>query len=452
MKIKTISRIDETYKGERSSDIPRHGRNFDPNFHPYAQPREYVRALVATKMDKIYAKPFVSALNGHMDSVNCLCPHPSELSYIYSAAADGDLRCWDIDSGHILWQVPGAHRGAINGLITGKDGSAVFTSGVDGTVKRWHVNLDLVNGGGVQVPEQEYRDEGAFISIDHHASEPLFATGGDRLALWHELRQKPQNTFNWGHDTVHHVRFNRVEENILAFLSKDRSIVLFDLRAGNALRCVTMRSRPNALSWNPYITQNFTVGCDDFDCYTFDMRRLDRMLHVHSGHVGPVTDIDYSPTGDEFASASWDKTLRLFPTRDIGRRQVQHSRDVYHTKRMNRVLSVRYSGDGKYVLCGSDDQNIRLWKAHSAELMRMPSQQEERRNKYFGALKKKYQSHQEIRSIASHHHVPMPVYLKSKTLKEIRKAETRKEKARQERHKKYRRPKLNQKRIVAEKE
>lgn len=41
------------------------------------------------------------------------------------------------------------------------------------------------------------------------------------------------------------------------------------------------------------------------------------------------------------------------------------SRDVYHTKRMQRVFSVRFTGDANYVLSGSDDTNIRLWKAQS---------------------------------------------------------------------------------------
>ena len=40
-----------------------------------------------------------------------------------------------------------------------------------------------------------------------------------------------------------------------------------------------------------------------------------------------------------------------------------HSREVYHTKRMQRVFAVRYSGDASYVFSGSDDMNVRIWKA-----------------------------------------------------------------------------------------
>ena len=35
---------------------------------------------------------------------------------------------------------------------------------------------------------------------------------------------------------------------------------------------------------------------------------------------------------------------------------------VYTTKRMQRVFSVRFSGDATYVFSGSDDMNVRVWK------------------------------------------------------------------------------------------
>ena len=35
---------------------------------------------------------------------------------------------------------------------------------------------------------------------------------------------------------------------------------------------------------------------------------------------------------------------------------------VYHTRRMQRVFAVRFSGDASYVFSGSDDMNVRVWK------------------------------------------------------------------------------------------
>src|ERR1700694_2345455 len=71
--------------------------------------------------------------------------------------------------------------------------------------------------------------------------------------------------------------------------------------------------------------------------------------------------VDYSPTGRELLTGSYDKTIRIFNT-DNG-----HSRDVYHTKRMQRIFAVKYSLDAKYVYSGSDDGNVRVWKSHASE-------------------------------------------------------------------------------------
>lgn len=66
-------------------------RNYDPKLHPFEAPREYVRALNATKLERVFAKPFIGALDGHRDGVNCLCKHPTSLSFLLSGACDGEV-------------------------------------------------------------------------------------------------------------------------------------------------------------------------------------------------------------------------------------------------------------------------------------------------------------------------------------------------------------------------
>ncbi len=119
--------------------------------------------------------------------------------------------------------------------------------------------------------------------------------------------------------------------------------------------------KTNAIAWNPMEAFNFSTASEDHNCYTFDMRYLNNTLSVAKGHVSAVMDIDYSPTGQEFVSASYDKTIRIFGSRSGS------SRDVYHTKRMQKAFCVKFSMDSKYILSASDDGNIRLWKANASE-------------------------------------------------------------------------------------
>lgn len=60
------------------------------------------------------------------------------------------------------------------------------------------------------------------------------------------------------------------------------------------------------------------------------MRKLDSAKLIHKDHISAVLDIDFAPTGREFVTGSFDKTIRIFPF-DSGK-----SREVYHTKRMQQ--------------------------------------------------------------------------------------------------------------------
>ena len=98
MKIKMLSRNKEECTRERASDLQRVFRNPDPALHPFERAREYTRALNAAKLDKVFAKPFVSAMDGHSDGVFCMAKNPKVLNTLASGACDGELRVWQVRS------------------------------------------------------------------------------------------------------------------------------------------------------------------------------------------------------------------------------------------------------------------------------------------------------------------------------------------------------------------
>ena len=54
---------------------------------------------------------------------------------------------------------------------------------------------------------------------------------------------------------------------------------------------------------------------------------------------------------------SYDRTIRIFDS------QSGQSKQCYHAKRMQRVFTVDYTADSKFILSGSDDANVRIWKS-----------------------------------------------------------------------------------------
>ena len=84
MKIKTIARSTADYQRERVSGVERLQKNKDPRLHPFEQAREYTRAVRAVKLDKMFAKPFVAAMDDHSDAVWCTGKQQRALDYSFS--------------------------------------------------------------------------------------------------------------------------------------------------------------------------------------------------------------------------------------------------------------------------------------------------------------------------------------------------------------------------------
>ncbi|KAF8482189.1 hypothetical protein F5888DRAFT_1588802, partial [Russula emetica] len=64
-------------------------RNLDPLQHLFAQARKRTRALNAAKMEHMFSKPFIAALEGHADAVEVLSRCPNTITDVASASWDG---------------------------------------------------------------------------------------------------------------------------------------------------------------------------------------------------------------------------------------------------------------------------------------------------------------------------------------------------------------------------
>ncbi|XDV40794.1 hypothetical protein PO909_009800 [Leuciscus waleckii] len=392
MKVKVLCRNPDDYVRETTRDIQKVPRNYDPTLHPFEVPREYTRALNATKLERVFAKPFVASLDGHRDGISCIVKHSKSLSTVLSGACDGEVKVWNLPKRECMRTVQ-AHEGFVRGMCSRFCGTSFFTVGDDKTIKQW--NMEAPGYGVREEPINTILGKAVFTGIDHHHREGTFATCGQTVDIWDEQRSSPIRSFSWGVDSFSSVRYNPVE--------------------------VIMQLRSNTLCWNPMEAYYFTCANEDYNLYTYDIRHLDVPVTVHMDHVSAVLDVDYSPTGREFVSASFDKTVRIFQ-KDKG-----HSREVYHTKRMQHVISVRWSADNKYIMSGSDEMNIRLWKANASEKLGLLSTREKAAANYNKKLIEKFQHHPQVRRIARHRHLPRDVLKQKREQREMKEARRRKE-------------------------
>ncbi|KAL0257747.1 Protein sof1 [Diplodia seriata] len=420
MKIKALSRSAGDYQAP-GTNVSRTPRNLDPALHPFERAREYTRALNATKMERMFAQPFIAQLGkGHVDGVYSIAKDPESLQHFASGSGDGIVKVWDLTSQDEIWQ-GSAHQNMVRGLTWSRD-KKILSCGADKTVKMF----DPYKTVGGSPPVATWLGQGAFTSITHHRSDPAVAvSSSSQISIYDTTRpaSNPSQTLAWptAIDTINAVSFNQTETSILASAASDRSVVMYDLRTSSPLHKTVLTLAANCISWNPMEAFNFACGSEDHNVYIFDMRNMKRALNVLKDHVAAVMDVDWSPTGEELVSASYDRSIRLW-TRGQG-----HSRDIYHTKRMQRVFSCAWSPDNNYILSGSDDGNVRIWRARASARQGVKSAAERQKLEYDEALKSRYKHMPEIKRIARHRHVPKVVkkagQIKAEEIKSIKRKE-----------------------------
>ena len=439
MKIKALSRSTASQQTP-GSNVSRQPRNLDPSQHPFERAREYTRALNATKLERMFAQPFVGQLGrGHVDGVYALAKDPKALDRFASASGDGVVKVWDLPSREEVWQTQ-AHEHLVKGICWTKD-QKLLSCGSDKTVKLF----DPYNSTTKSPPTATWLGANAFTSITRHRTEPTFAVSSSSISLYDLTRPSsvPTQTLAWptSVDTITALSLNQTEMSILASTATDRSLVLYDLRTASPLHRSVLTLASNAIAWNPMEAFNLALANEDHNIYLFDMRNLSRALNILKDHVSAVMDVEFSPTGEELVSASYDRSVRLW------RRNEGHSRDVYHTKRMQRVFSACWTPDNTYILSGSDDGNIRLWRSQASSRASIKSARERQKLEYNEALKERYKHMPEIRRISKHRHVPKQV----KKAGEIKQEELKSIKRREENERKHSKKGLKKRRSEREK-
>jgi WD repeat and SOF domain-containing protein 1 len=73
------------------------------------------------------------------------------------------------------------------------------------------------------------------------------------------------------------------------------------------------------------------------------------------------------------------------------------------------VFSAKFTPDNKYILSGSDDGNIRLWRANASDRSGIKSARQRQKLEYDQALITRYSHMPEIRRIKRQRHVPRTV-------------------------------------------
>jgi WD repeat and SOF domain-containing protein 1 len=429
VRISTICRTTQDYERETKHDLTKVQRSLNPNLHPFQKAREYQRAVIAAKMDKMFAQPFVAAMPNHSDGISCFAKSFKSLQNFISGSWDGEVKLWDLSQKKELLTI-NAHDRFIKGVCFTNTGKQFLTT--DATtinLFNYHQTLEtatLTRSTRDIQPLSKFLSKYQITAIDHRFDQSHFVTSGEMVQIWNTERNSPMQQFDWGSDTVMTARFNPVETNLIACTSMDRGVFIYDIRGKTCLQKTVLMNKSACLAWNPMEPVNLTVGNEDGNAYTLDMRKFDEVKMIHKDHINAILSIDYAPTGKEFVTGSFDKCIRIW---DNGRGKSKH---CYHTKRMQKIGAVAWTMDNQYVLSGSEDANIRIWKSDPSRKVGVVGDRERRKIDLRAGLQEKFKHNRQIKDLKKAH---MPKYINSdKHMKHV---------MRQSKHRKLRNVEMN---------
>jgi WD repeat and SOF domain-containing protein 1 len=272
-KIKALSRPVTSVQAP-GSDSQKQSYNLNPGAKPFAKAIEYTRALNATKMERMFAAPFICQMGrGHVDGVYSMAKDPGSLERFASGSGDGVVKVWDLVTREEVWNAQ-AHENIVKGMAWTRD-RRLLTCASDRTVKLFEPysrpHESLARGEHLQANQPSYKGApiatwhggNAFTSISHHRSLNSFAVSSGVISIYdmEKFNSEPE-ILRWqgSSDTITNVAFNQIETSILASAATDRSIVLYDLRTSMPLAKTVLSYASNKIAWNPMEAMNFAVA------------------------------------------------------------------------------------------------------------------------------------------------------------------------------------------------
>ncbi|KAJ3394220.1 hypothetical protein HDU92_007077 [Lobulomyces angularis] len=184
----------------------------------------------------------------------------------------------------------------------------------------------------------------------------FIATGADdgKLKLWNTQSGFCFVTFNQHSAAITGTQFT-TKNSILFSSSLDGTVRAFDLVRYRNFKTFTA-PKPvqfSCLSVDPSGEVVCAGSNDTFEIFIWSVI-TGNLLDIYTGHEGPVSALQFSPTDGSLVSSSWDKTIRVW---DVFSRDT----NVEVFQMDSEILSVSFRPDGAQIACSTLEGNISFW-------------------------------------------------------------------------------------------
>jgi len=227
---------------------------------------------------------------------------------IATGCMDGTARIWDAQTGQPLTP-PMKHDGQAFSVAFSPDGRILASGSNDKTIKIW----DLVSGTLLRTLEGH---TDAVLSIAFSLDGKILASGScdETIRLWSTSRFKPLRTMQGNCGSVPKIAFS-TDGRRLASSSGDwkQPIKFWNVASGQEV-CSLAPSRVDVVTSIAYNNNGHTLASGNWGGITIKLWDTvsGELVGTLPGHNGLVYSLAFSPNGRIRASASRDKTIKLW--------------------------------------------------------------------------------------------------------------------------------------------
>ncbi|SCW00335.1 LAFE_0C01926g1_1 [Lachancea fermentati] len=202
--------------------------------------------------------------------------------------------------------------------------------------------------------QQGHFDSANALAYSPDGSRVVTASEDGRIKLWDVISGFCLVTFKEHTSAVTAVQFAK-RGQLLFSSSLDGTVRVWDLIRYRNFRTFTAAERIpfNCLAADPTGEVVCAGSVDSFDIHVWSVQ-TGQLVETLSGHEGPVSCLSFSSENSVLASASWDKTIRIWSI--FSRSQQVEPLELY-----SDVLSISMRPDGKEVAASTLDGQILLF-------------------------------------------------------------------------------------------